>query len=296
MANLNGLINNINDIQNSLNQNSGNLSTENRNSFNSDGFSLPASYQADGNGLPSQKVKSNNDGRIKRNIITWFVPEFGAIKMFINPQRIIYTNNKLINKSRTKGGYAIQYWGEELTTLNISGTTGSSGIEGINVLEEIYRAEQLAFDGFGLSMAATNAQGTSGAANIVNEIGGALGSGVSSLFGGSGGSTASAGGAGLLSGILGMDSTNANLATRNIPSLAQLAFTVEMYYDNVVYRGFFENMTVTESAQNFCFDYDIRFTVTQKRGYRTNYFPFHRSANNGPSQYTTPNSFSGNVR
>jgi hypothetical protein len=41
--------------------------------------------------------------------------------------------------------------------------------------------------------------------------------------------------------------------------------------------------------------------VTQRRGYRTNYLPFHNSANNGPStvQDTYPNirsSFNGNTQ
>jgi len=285
---LNETIKSINEVQNNLN---GNTNSTPTNSFNQDGFGLPASYQADGNGLPSQKVPNNVAGRIKRNIITWFVPEFGAIKMYINPQGITYNDAKVINKTRTKGGYALQYWGEDLTTLTISGTTGSSGIEGINVLREIYRAEQLAFDGFGLSLAANNALAGSGAAGISNAIGGALGG----LLGG-GSATAKAGGVGLVGGILGLNSPSANLATQNIPSLAQLAFTVEMYYDGVVYKGFFESMSVTERADNFCFQYDIKFTVTQRRGYRTNYFPFHRSANNGQSEYTTPNSFSGAVK
>jgi hypothetical protein len=31
------------------------------------------------------------------------------------------------------------------------------------------------------------------------------------------------------------------------------------------------------------FDYNILFMVTQQRGYRTNYMPWHRSAIDGPS-------------
>jgi hypothetical protein len=113
------------------------------------------------------------------------------------------------------------------------------------------------------------------------------------LFGDSG--TGAAMGGGLLGGILGLDSPNNNLSAKNIPSLAQLAFTVEMYYNGWVYRGFFENMNINERADNFLMEYQLTFTVTQKRGYRTNRFGWEKSAKDGPSQYTTPNSFSGQV-
>ena len=93
-----------------------------------------------------------------------------------------------------------------------------------------------------------------------------------------------------------MDSPNNNLTAKNIPSLAQLAFTVEMYYNGWVYRGFFENMTINERANDFLMEYQISFVATQRRGYRMNYFPWTHSAKDGPSQYTSPQSFSGNVQ
>ena len=207
--------------------------------------------------------------------------------MYINPQAISYIDKKLITKDRTKGGFTLQYWGEELTQLNINGTTGSSGVEGINALYEIYRAEQYAFDAVGLTLAANNASADV-ANNLVQGIGGALGGAI-------GGAAGAAAGGGLLGGILGLDGPNSTLSTRNLPSLAQLAFTVEMFYDGWIYRGYFENMTVNERADNFLWDYQISFMATQRRGYRTNYFPFHRSAKDGPSQYATPNSYNGNL-
>src|SRR6185312_7899142 len=149
---LDGTIKALDEAQEALNNNT----PLNNNNLNN-GFSLPPSYSADGNGLPYSKVPSNRNAQIKRNAITWFIPEFGIVRMYINPSAITYNHKKLISKDKTKGGFNLQYWGEDLTTLNISGTTGSSGIEGINVLYEIYRAEQYAFDGFGLSLAANNA-------------------------------------------------------------------------------------------------------------------------------------------
>jgi hypothetical protein len=285
----------INSAQNFLNNNSNPLTQTQQESFKSDGFLVPATFSADQNGLPYTQVPSYKPSKLHRNIITWFVPQFGTVKMYVNPANITYSDKKIINKDRTKGGYTLQYWGEELTTINISGTTGSSGIEGIHVLEQIYRAEQYAFDAVGLTLAGNNASADI-ANNLVNGVGGALGNSISQLFGGSGNSpTASAGGAGILGGILGLDSPNNNLSVQNIPSLAQLAFTVELYYGGSIYRGFFDSMTVNEKADNFLIDYQMIFMATQKRGYRLNYFPWTRSAKDGPSSYGTPPSFSGNV-
>lgn len=291
---LDDLTNGVSQAQSALNNNLP-LNQNQQQSFKSDGFLLPATFSSDGSGLPFTKVPTYKPGQLKRNIITWFVPQFGIVRMYVNPNSISYVNRKLITRDRTKGGFTLQYWGEDLTTLNIGGTTGSSGIEGINALYEIYRAEQYAFDSVGLSLAANNASADV-ANNLVNGVGGMLGQGINGLFGGDPNSpTAAAGGAGLLGGILGLDSPNNTLSAKNIPSLAQLAFTVEMYYNGWVYRGYFENMTINERADNFALEYQMTFIATQRRGYRVNYFPWSRSANDGPSQYTTPNSFSGNV-
>jgi len=279
----NPILDAANAAQDFLNQNNP-LTSDQQNAFKADGFLLPATYSADGNGLPYNNVPSDRQGQLKRNTITWFIPQFGIVRMYVNPSAIAYNHKKLLTKDRTKGGFTLQYWGEDLTTLNISGTTGSSGIEGINVLYEMYRAEQYAFDSVGLTLAANN---------FNNDLGHNLINGAASLFGGD--ATTQAGTAGLLGGILGVDSPNNTLAAKNIPSLAQLAFGVEMYYNGWVYRGFFESMTINERADNFLLEYQITFTATQKRGYRTNYFSWARSAKDGPSNYTTANSFSGNV-
>lgn len=287
-------LNSINQAQsalNSLNPVGGSAAQ----TFSGDGFTVPAAYQATQTQLPYSQVPPNKPGVLHRNIITWYVPQFGTVQMYINPSAISYGHKKLITKDRTKGGYTLQYWGEDLTTLNISGTTGSSGIEGINALYEVYRAEQYAFDSVGLAMSANNAS-TTLAGNLINGIGGALGQGINSLFsGGSSNPTAAAAGAGILGGVLGMNSPTNTLSPANIPSLAQLAFTVEMYYGGWVFRGFFENMTINERADNFLIEYQMTFMATQRRGYRLNYFPWTRAATSGSSQYNTPYAFSGNV-
>lgn len=264
--------------------------------FEKEGFIVPPTPSGDGNGLPSSKIPAERlasirDGGIagKRRLIHWFIPEFGLVRMYVNPSRIQYQYSKSIKSERTKGGYLLQYWGENLPKLSINGTTGSSGVEGINVLYEMYRAEQYAFDSIGLSLAAANAN-----SNLADNIM----SGVNSSLGGLTGGSAIAGGigAGLLGGMLG--ATNASATTsRNIPSLASLAFGVEMYYQGWVFRGYFENMNITEAADNFLWQYDMQFVVTQRRGYRTNYMPWHRSATSGPSNNSetggVPLSFKG---
>jgi hypothetical protein len=88
--------------------------------------------------------------------------------------------------------------------------------------------------------------------------------------------------------LLGFDSSSTSM--NNINSLAQMAFSVEMYYNGAVYRGYFTQMTVTERAENFALDYSMNFVVTQRRGYRLNYQPWHRSAG-GPSKYDSVHSF-----
>jgi hypothetical protein len=144
------VIKEINSAQDFLNSNNPLTQTQS-DQFKSDGFLLPATFSADGTGLPSSKVGTYRESQMKRNTITWFVPEFGVVRMYVNPSAITYYYKKLIIKDRTKGGYTLQYWGEDLDNLNISGTTGGAGIEGINILYEIYRAEQYALDATGLT-------------------------------------------------------------------------------------------------------------------------------------------------
>ena len=253
------------------------------------GFLAGATPEASGNSLPFTSITPSVPGQITRNIITWYVPQFGTVQMFINPQNITYQHKKLINKDKTKGGFTLQYWGEELDQLNISGTTGSSGIEGINALYEIYRAEQYAFDATALSMAANNA-----ATDVANNVSVGLGGAIGQVLGGTNLSSGLTG-SGILGGVLGLDQPGTALAPQNIPSLASLAFAVEMYYNGWVYRGFFQDMTVTEKADNFLLDYQMTFMATQRRGYRSNYYAWSESPAYGYSQYNTPHSFNGQV-
>lgn len=251
-----------NDIASFLSDSSGNNFIPNKDQ-STNGFSVPATPSGNGFGLPSSQVPYNLQSRGKRSLVHWFVPEVGIVDMYINPQSINYKYDKIIIKERTKGGYVNQYWGEELLVLQIQGTTGSSGIEGINVLKEVYRSEQLTFDPVGLTVASTNL--VNGLADAVDD-GSILGS--------------------IAAGILDIDPLAQSMLPRNLPSLASLAFGVEMYWMGQVFRGYFTSFSFDERADSLgLFYYNMTFTVTQTRGYRYNYLPWHHSAVSGPSNH-----------
>jgi hypothetical protein len=244
----------------------------------SDGFRASNVPSASGLGTRQGRLPNQRTAAFNRKLMHWLVPEGPIIQMYINPQQVRYNYSKNIENQRTKGGFVIQYWGEALTTLDISGTTGTSGIEGINVLLDIYRNEQLAFDPYALFLAAKQNQDTY--AGDVFGIGSALSSGEN-----------------FLDALAGASQEAFPQTTKPAPTLASIASQVELYWSGEVWRGYFNSFSVTESAQNIgMFDYEISFTVTQKRGFRRNFFAWHRSAVSGPSNSDpvvgTPHSFS----
>ena len=248
----------------------------------SSGFDAPNVPSTTGLGTRTGRLPSNRNGVHGRKSVYWLTPSGPIIQMYINPETIRSDYSKGIESQRTKGGFVIQYWGENLTTLNISGTTGTSGIEGINVLYDIYRNEQLAFDPYALFLAAKNKKDN----NFGNDI---FGFGSALAGGADVGDT-------ILGTLTGAAQDNSPKAQSQAPTLASLACQVEMYWSGEVYRGFFTKFTLTESSKKLgMFDYDIGFTVTQKRGLRTNFLGWHRSATHGPSssspQFGTPYSY-----
>lgn len=242
-------------------------------SFQNNGFIVPPIPGANGNGLPSSQIPSLRTAVAARNIAHWFIPQLGVVPMYINPQDIKYNHRKLITKQRTKSGFMIQYWGEELTELTIFGHTGSSGVEGLNVLYEIYRAEQYLFDPVALVMAADSS--VSGLNDLVDQSVGNIGGLTSSILNAT-------------SGLLGLDPVSQNILPQDIPSLSEIALGIELYYAGWVWHGYFTGFSVDESVNQLgLFPYTINFTATQRRGYRTNYLPWQRSAISGPSNSDT---------
>ena len=242
---------------------------------------IPSSASFGGRLLPA-----NRPATFARNLIRWFVPESGVVEMYINPQSISYQFKKHITNQRTKGGYLLQYWGEDLTQLSIQGTTGSSGIEGINVLHDVYRSEQIAFDPFALALASDRDTENNDQFSFLGDF---PDNSLGSLLTGAGNSFTD-----LISNSI---ETGAAASTRAQPTLASLAFSVEMYWSGWVFRGYFTDFRLDERADNLgLFDYNMTFVVTQRRGIRPNFLAWHRQPD-GPSdsdpRFGRPYSFSG---
>jgi len=195
----------------------------------------------------------------RRDVIFWRAPGIGYIEMYINPQQIRIDNTKIAQSTRTKAGFIYQYAGEDLTRITIEGTTGSSGIEGINLLEKVYRSEQLTFSEFA-SQLDSSAQAVPGIAGAADQLLGGLGQVGKEL-----------------SSFLGSQLLP-DIYNQPFPTLASLAAAVEMHHQGVVYRGYFESFGYSESAQTpGLFDYSIRFTAYGKIGERLNFMPWHRT-------------------
>lgn len=224
------------------------------------------------------QVPPLRDGISTRQVMKWIIPEQPMVEMYVNPKQIQYNYKKIINKKRVKGGYILQYWGEDLTQLNISGTTGTSGIEGINVLMDVYRNEQLMFDPYALFLQAERDKAAQKSSDsLLFGEGGPFGIGNIPILGDVVGAAADQ-----IEGSLESNIVN----SRTKPTLASLAFTVEMYWSGEVYRGYFENFTFDENAERIgLFDYSFTFNVTQKRGYRNNFFAWHKHPSYGQSNW-----------
>ena len=202
----------------------------------------------EGNGQMPDIISMNPDrpvGVRKRDVIVWSVPGVGYIQMYINPQQMQMSEKKVISRQRTKGGYVVQYWGEEPITIKLDGTTGASGVEGINILRRAYRAEQ---DTYRVT------------ANVLQ---GYLDSLLSSKT------------------ISEFSLANGkNLASQTgVPTLGALALSVELFYQGWLFRGYFEDFVVTESVANGVgiFQYSMTFIALEKGGVRNNFMPWHRA-------------------
>jgi hypothetical protein len=199
--------------------------------------------------------------RRNRQLIKWKIPGMGFVEMYINPQNMNIVEQKVIRSTRTKGGYVMQYWGEELAKIKISGTTGASSIEGINILRRVYRAEQDAFQQVEQVLSDRLQEYTSSVG-----IGGLLSQGASA-------------GAGSAIGTLVNTITGGAASPPLLPTLASLAAAVELYYQGWVFKGYFEGFTVDEAVAHGpgIFNYTMDFAVLDRRGERKNFTEWSRS-------------------
>lgn len=236
----------------------------------------------------SSIIEKPREANFVRNLLIWKTPLLGYVRMYINPQQMTVSSKKNYQTSRTKAGFVYQYAGEDMTRISLQGTTGSSGMEGINVLNAVYRSEQAAFNGVAESIE-QKLQATQ-VSNFLQAS--------ASIFSGNSG-------IGQIIDVA-MDAANAaitDIFNQPFPTLASLAANIELSFQGITYRGFFESFSVSESAASpGLFDYTIEFTSYANRGVRRNFMPWHKQPygpadSNGPNplSYYTNYEFGGGV-
>lgn len=184
-----------------------------------------------------------------RQVMTWRLPNGAGIQMYINPENFQVNESKTINHTRTKGGFVVQYWGDNLTEITLRGTTGSSGVRGVQVLRDIYRAENKAFELVAVRQTQQLRDSIQSNFNI-DTAGDALRNASEAI-------------------------SNSNFILR--PSLGSLALSILLFYQGIQYRGFFTSFSVTESTEKLgLFDYNLVFMVTETRGRRKNFMAWHK--------------------
>jgi hypothetical protein len=231
-------------------------------------------------------------GQIKRQTMKFIVPISNegtissslsnkkTVEVYLNPERIDFREKKIQQSSVTKGGFMISYWGEDLPRLSVSGTTGSSGIEGIYILKDVYRNEQIVYKQILESRISTNIENIQ---NIkTNEQGSSLAGlietvfNVSNLFNSEDGTGISS----TIDKLLSQKNSALQNQKQEIlsPSIAAFFTSVEIYFHGERYKGYFENFDFTESTGSLgLFDYNFSFVVLQKYGRRSNFMPWHRN-------------------
>lgn len=206
------------------------------------------------------------------------------VPLYINPQNMTISDSKIIQSTQTKGGFIVEYWGENLTDINFGGVVGSGGIEAIEILRSVYRNEQtqmrdLILRRMAEQQSAENASQTESNAGFIKSlIAGQIAGGDSLL--GNGFSEIIDANKSLVENI---KSIYKNASQNNpqpevlIPTAGAFAVTVDMYYQGFKYRGFFSSFSVSESADvTGDFNYDVKFSATSRTGKRSNFAPWHR--------------------
>ena len=216
----------------------------------------PLTTEVPGNARTSDLVASGvidqpRTGRIVRELMIWRTPHRGYVQMYINPQQMSVDDKKDITPVRTKGGFVIQYAGENLTTISLTGTTGSAGIEGINILESIYRSEQEAFEGVARALEERLSVLQMGTITGLTSF--------------------------LDPNLLQIASDSVQNFGRPQPTLASLAANIELFFQGKLYRGYFTDFNVTEQVpESGHFRYTLTFVAYARQGVRRNFMPWHR--------------------
>lgn len=230
---------------------------------------------------------------------------FARKQLYINPNNIQYRESKVIQDTLTKGGYVVQYFGEQLPTLSVNGTTGSSGIEGINILRDIYKHEQIQFRILlaerQRKIAEATLKATEEAELMLNQKRNTTEgtwSNIADLVTGGAYTNLYEGLKSAIEIIAEPFQDRPDLdksAFKASPTLAALATNIDMYYQGEFYKGFFTNFNVTENTSSLgLFDYTFEYKVTKVTGKRLNFMPWHRNplSADGETEMSQRNSIS----
>lgn len=218
------------------------------------------------------------------------------IPCYISPQEFNVEERKLITETFTKGGYFVEYWGEELPTITARGTTGSGGIEAIEILRAIYRNEQIQMEQVLRERAReiseeaeTSLQDTSSStvqAGVVSALDSLFENGFSEILDGT---------QSVIEEITNIFDESVEEETNPvtfIPSLGAFAVSVDLYIQGLKYRGYFTDFRVTETAESpGVFEYSFSFKVLRRSGRRNNFMPWHRNpydSNGNPTEASIP--------
>jgi hypothetical protein len=223
-----------------------------------------------------------------------------VVPLYINPDTFKVTEQKQITNTMTKGGYIIQYWGEQLSTIQVSGTTGSGGIEAINILRDVYRNEIIQFNNI-LRERSSNQQqefitafGSAGNLNrrqqfwsgLVNSFDNLTQNGITNIKTGTQSVIEEI--VEVASGVAEQNPTNVDL----IPTPGAYATCLILYWHGEKFQGYFTDFNVDESSQSpGHFSYNFSFTVLKRSGTRSNFMPWHRKpvdSNGAPISASLP--------
>lgn len=201
------------------------------------------------------------------------------IPLYINPSTVQTTYSKNISETQTIGGFIIQYWGDRITTISINGTTGSGGIDAINILYEVYKAEQTSFNTNllarrkKLQLAVENAQqGQTENPDGLRALDQVLFNGAFTDIVDGVSNTMDY----FKSAITGEEIGEENKPVKLMPTLSAFAVSLEMHYQGRINRGYIDSMTVNEDGNSpGHFNYTIQFKSLKEYGERNNFMPWH---------------------
>ena len=62
-----------------------------------------------------------------------------SVTMYINPNRLVFSQQKIKSKAVTRGGIFYNHWGDDNPQMQLAGSVGLSGMSGIKKIDQIYK-------------------------------------------------------------------------------------------------------------------------------------------------------------